>query len=111
MSRGERPRLIQRSQHLAGRVRVACKPWKLRPAAVGSLLRQIGEGYGKSPAQDAGVKTGDIITAVNGQDIASSSNLSTILSTQSPGAQVTLKIVRGSQTLDIKVTLGERPVR
>ena len=80
------------------------------PAKSGVLVVAFGQdANGKSPAQDAGVKTGDIITAVNGQDVASSSNLSTVLSGQAPGAQVTLKIVRGSQTLDIKVTLGERP--
>lgn len=80
------------------------------PAKSGVLVVAFGQdANGKSPAQDAGVKTGDIITAVNGQQIASSSNLSTALSGLAPGAQVTLKIVRGSQTLDIKVTLGERP--
>ncbi len=80
------------------------------PAKSGVLVVAFGQdASGKSPAQDAGVKTGDIITAVNGQQIESSSALSTALSSQAPGAQVTLKIVRGSQTLDIKVTLGERP--
>ncbi len=80
------------------------------PAKSGVLVVAFGQdANGKSPAQDAGVKTGDIITAVNGQEVASSSNLSTVLSGQAPGAQVTLKIVRGSQTLNINVTLGERP--
>jgi S1-C subfamily serine protease len=82
------------------------------PAKSGVLVVAFGQdANGKSPAQEAGVQTGDIITVVNGQEVASSSNLSTILSSQSPGAQVTLKVVRGSQTLDIKVTLGERPAR
>jgi S1-C subfamily serine protease len=82
------------------------------PAKSGVLVVAFGQdANGKSPAQDAGVKTGDIITAVNGQEVASSSNLSTVLSGQAPGAQVTLKIVRGSQTLNIKVTLGERPAQ
>jgi S1-C subfamily serine protease len=82
------------------------------PAKSGVLVVAFGQdANGKSPAQDAGVKTGDIITAVNGQEITSSSNLSTVLSGQAPDAQVMLKIVRGSQTLDIRVTLGERPAR
>jgi S1-C subfamily serine protease len=82
------------------------------PVKSGVLIVAFGQdANGKSPAQDAGVKTGDIITAVNGQQVASSSALSTALSGQAPGAQVALKIVRGSQTLDIKVTLGERPAR
>src|SRR5262249_12033740 len=73
------------------------------PAKSGVLVVAFGQdAKGKSPAQDAGVITGDIITAVNGQGIASGSNLSTALSGLAPGAQVTLKIVRGSQTTDIK---------
>ena len=71
------------------------------PAKSGVLVVAFGQdANGKSPAQDAGVKTGDIITAVNGQEVASSSDLSTVLSGQAPGTQVTLKIVRGSQTAE-----------
>jgi len=82
------------------------------PVKSGVLIVGFGQdANGKSPAQDAGVKTGDIIIAVNGQQIESGSTLSTALSGLAPGAQVTLKIARGGQTLDIKVTLGERPAR
>jgi putative serine protease PepD len=82
------------------------------PVKSGVLVVGFGQdANGKSPAQDGGVKTGDIITAINGQQIESSSNLSTMLSGLAPGAQITLKIVRGNQTLDVKVTLGERPAR
>jgi S1-C subfamily serine protease len=82
------------------------------PVKSGVLIVGFGQdANGKSPAQDAGVKTGDIIIAVNGQQIESGSTLSTALSGLAPGAQVTLKIARGSQTPEIKVTLGERPAR
>ena len=66
---------------------------------------------GKSPAQSAGIQTGDIIVAVNGQQVATSGDLSGILLNLSPGTQVTVKVARGSGTQDIKVTLGERPAR
>jgi len=82
------------------------------PVKSGVLIVGFGQdANGKSPAQDAGVKTGDIIIAVNGQQIESGSTLSTALSGLAPGAQITLKIARGGQTLEIKVTLGERPAR
>lgn len=64
---------------------------------------------GKSPAQGAGIKINDIIVAVNGQQIATSDDLSSQLQTRAPNTQVTITVVRGSSKLDIKVTLGERP--
>lgn len=64
---------------------------------------------GQSPAQQAGVQTGDVITAVNGQPIASSADLATALATLSPGTKATLTLERGSSSLTVSVTLGERP--
>jgi len=65
---------------------------------------------GQSPAQQAGVRSGDVITAVNGQSVASNDDLAGALLNQAPGAQVTLSISRGSSQLSVTVTLGERPV-
>lgn len=64
---------------------------------------------GASPAQNAGLRTGDIITAINGTEIASSSDLASALVSQSPGTQVKLTVQRGSSQVTITVTLGERP--
>ena len=65
---------------------------------------------GQSPAQQAGVQTGDVITAVNGQAVASNDDLSSALLNDTPGAQAKLTIVRGTSQITITVTLGERPV-
>ena len=64
---------------------------------------------GQSPAQQAGLQAGDVITAVDGQAVSNSSDLSSVLSSKAPGTQVTLTIVRGSNTSTVAVTLGERP--
>src|SRR5579859_2731315 len=64
---------------------------------------------GASPAQQAGIKNSDIVTAVNGQSVTSNGDLAGVLLNLSPGTQVTLTIQRGSAHQDIKVTLGERP--
>ncbi|HZC78229.1 MAG TPA: trypsin-like peptidase domain-containing protein, partial [Ktedonobacterales bacterium] len=64
---------------------------------------------GKSPAQQAGVQTGDIITAVNGKTINDNGDLASALISLSPGTQVTLSIQRGNSQRSVKVTLGERP--
>jgi S1-C subfamily serine protease len=64
---------------------------------------------GSSPAQQAGLQTGDIITAVNGQSVSSSDDLASATLTQAPGTRVTLTVIRGSSEHSISVTLGERP--
>jgi len=65
---------------------------------------------GTSPAEQAGLKQGDVIVAVNGQAITSGDDLAGAVLTQQPGAQVTLTIVNSSGQHTLTVTLGERPV-
>jgi S1-C subfamily serine protease len=86
-------------------------------AAANALSAQSGvlitgfanDAAGASPAQQAGLRTGDIITAVNGQAITNSEDLASALLTQSPGTQVAFTIERGSQEQTVRATLGERP--
>lgn len=65
---------------------------------------------GNSPAQQAGLQTGDVIIAVNGKQISDNNDLASALLNDQPGTQVTLTVVHGSVQQTIKVTLGERPV-
>lgn len=64
---------------------------------------------GQSPAQQAGLKSGDVIVAVDGQPISDSNDLASAVTAQAPGKQVKLTVVRGSSRLTVTVTLGERP--
>ena len=64
---------------------------------------------GSSPAQQAGLQQGDIITGVNGQTVSNNSDLASLLLSQQPGAKVTITYVRGTTTSTVTVTLGERP--
>lgn len=64
---------------------------------------------GSSPAQQAGLKQGDIITAVNDQAVNSNSDLASALLSKTPGAQVKITFVRGTTTSSVTLTLGERP--
>jgi S1-C subfamily serine protease len=64
----------------------------------------------KSPAAKAGIRTGDVITAVAGQSTPTSDALGTVLAAHKPGQTVKVKITRqtgGSTTVDVK--LGEYP--
>lgn len=62
-----------------------------------------------SPAATAGVKDGDIITAVNDQRIDGTHSLDDVLTQYAPGDELTLSILRNGQTKDLSVTLGTRP--
>lgn len=60
-----------------------------------------------SPAQKAGLKQGDVIVGFDGVPTDTVSGLRAMLAEKSPGDTVTLTIVRGSQQLQVKVTLGQ----
>jgi putative serine protease PepD len=62
-----------------------------------------------SPASGAGIKSGDLITAINGKAINSTEQFIATVDTYAPGNTVTLTIKRGGQTSNIKVKLGTRP--
>jgi serine protease Do len=62
-----------------------------------------------SPAQRAGVRTNDVIMAVNGQPVESSDRLSRVLANFQPGETVTLDVIRYGARQQFQVRLGEVP--
>jgi 2-alkenal reductase len=62
-----------------------------------------------SPAEKAGLKEGDIITALDDQAIDSTHPLDLLLLGKQPGDKVTLTVLRGASTVQIDLTLGTRP--
>ena len=76
----------------------------------GVLVTGFGnDAAGASPAQQAGLQTGDVITAVNGRTISGNSDLASAIESQAPGTKVTLTVQRGTSQVTVSVTLGERP--
>ena len=71
----------------------------------GVVIREVIEG---SPAAEAGLKEGDILTALDGEDLASPDALRSALSGLKAGSQVTLTIYRKGKTIEKTVTLVER---
>ncbi len=63
----------------------------------------------KSPADKAGVKTGDIILAVDGRAIENSIDLPRMIGESRPGTAVTLKVWRQGATQELRASLGEAP--
>ena len=65
----------------------------------------------KSPAYDAGVRPGDVITALDGQAVRSSQDLVSKLAQLPPGAQVDLAGRHRDEPYKIKLSVSERPTR
>ena len=61
------------------------------------------------PADQAGLKAGDIITAVNGTTLDATHPLDLVMSQYGPGTSVHLDVLRNGQSTQVTVVLGTRP--
>ncbi len=71
----------------------------------------VAEPQSGSPAVKAGIKAGDVITAVNGEKIGNARELSRRIGTMAPGNSVKLTILQGGSEKTVNVTLGELPAQ
>lgn len=62
-----------------------------------------------SPAEDAGLRLGDMIYAVNNETLTEERDLATLISQYAPGDEVTLRLVRNGRRIEMQVTLGKNP--
>src|SRR5579864_9154746 len=91
------------------------------PAQEGLLVQTTTRG---GPAAQAGIKGGDrvaqagmrrfyiggdVLTAIDGQKIASPLDVNLVLNKKRPGDEVTVHLFRGGKPMEIKVKLAERP--
>ena len=72
----------------------------------GLLIRKLS---GESPAALAGLRLGDIITHIDGNKIIDTLEYDTAIGGQLPGARISLRYRRGTQSLAVDVILGEKP--
>ena len=75
------------------------------PATAGITIDSVVAG---SPAAQAGLRPGDIITKVNDQQIDQQHPLTSIMAKTRPGDRARLTVIRGGQTQVIEVTLGRQ---
>jgi putative serine protease PepD len=64
---------------------------------------------GGSPASKAGLKAGDVVTAIDGTAITNADDLTAQVAAHRPNDTVTVTVTRDGSSRDIKVTLGTRP--
>ena len=69
----------------------------------GAYVAEVTSG---SPADKAGIKQGDVITAIDGEEITSSDGVVLAVRSHNVGDTVSVTLVRGSQTQTVSVTLG-----
>ncbi len=73
----------------------------------GAYIAQV---TSNSPAEKAGLKVGEVITAVDGQQVGPQNSLSSLVSSHKPGDNVTLSVIGTDGTQrDVTVTLGDNP--
>ena len=75
-------------------------------ASRGAVIESVQEDTG---AADADLRPGDIIVEVDGEPLATMSELVAEVRRRAPGEVVELTIVRDGAELDVEVELGERP--
>ena len=62
-----------------------------------------------SPAEAAGLREGDVIVAIDGEQITTEADLAALMLLHAPGDTVTLRVMRDSSVTEIDVTLGALP--
>ncbi len=70
---------------------------------VGFVVQQVSVGGG---AEAAGIQSMDVITAIDGQELASYAEMSQAITSHEIGDTVTVTVWRNGETLDLNVTLG-----
>jgi len=76
------------------------------PAAAGIQISSVDPG---TPAAQAGLRAGDVVTKFNDQQIDEQHPLQLLLVKTRAGDKARLTVIRGTETLTIEVTLGARP--
>jgi serine protease Do len=74
----------------------------------GALVQDVTAG---SPGARAGVRTYDLIVAVDGKPVVSNDTLIREIAARQPGSVAALQIIRDGRTMTVPVKLAERPAR
>ncbi len=74
----------------------------------GALVQAVQSG---SPAAKAGLRTGDLVVAIDGSSISGVNDLIDAISSHQPGDRIKLTVQRGSQRLTITATLAQQPTQ
>jgi serine protease Do len=69
----------------------------------------VGDVRPNTPAEKAGIKTGDVIIAFNGKDVSDAHGLQLAVSQSEPGSPATVKLIRDGVQKNFTIALAELP--
>jgi S1-C subfamily serine protease len=74
-----------------------------QPVTLGAQVEEVTSG---GPAEKAGLKVGDVITAVGGTKVDATHSLADLVQAKKPGDKVDLTLTRDGKEMTLSVTLG-----
>src|SRR4051812_42887567 len=77
-------------------------------SASGALVQDVTAG---SPGARAGIRTYDLIIAVDGKPVSGNDQLIQLIASRTPGTTASLQVMRENRPISIQVKLAERPQR
>jgi putative serine protease PepD len=76
------------------------------PNGAGAQISSVSSG---TPGEKAGLKAGDVITAIDSTPVTKADDLTAGITAHAPNDKVTLTVTRNGKSMKIDVTLGVRP--
>ena len=76
--------------------------------STGALVQDV---TANSPGARAGLRTYDLILAVDGKPVSGNDQLIELIASRSPGTTATLQVLRDNRSMNVAVKLAERPLR
>jgi putative serine protease PepD len=80
-------------------------------SSAGTAGATVSDVTARGPAADAGLRSGDVVTAFDGKAVADANDLVAAIAAKRPGDKVELTVERGSDTEHLTVTLGTQPAQ
>jgi Do/DeqQ family serine protease len=84
------------------------KQLRLPPGKRGVVVAQVVQG---SPADDAGLTTGDVILNVDNKPVSTAKDVQQLVRKHKPGDQVPMTVERAGQSSTVNITIGEYPAQ
>jgi serine protease DegQ len=79
------------------------------PARAGVHGVRVANVMPSGPAAQAGIRPGDLLTAIEGKPVVDTTSLLNTVAALKPGSQAALTLLRERSELKVKVTVGRRP--
>ncbi|MGV2292102.1 Do family serine endopeptidase [Trinickia sp. YCB016] len=72
----------------------------------GTIITGVLQG---GPADKAGIKPGDVLQSVNGEEITDTTRLLNVIAQIKPGTDAKIRLIRKNKPIDLTVMIGKRP--